>query len=345
MRWIPAPFRPGGRVGGVGAAAYDPDMLLALLIYAYCQGVRSSRQIERRCVSDVAFRVLCAHDVPDHATIARFRAEHEDVFAALFTQVLQVAAVAGLARFGTVAIDGTKIPANASIDANRGREWLEEQVGRILAEARGLDAVSAGGLNDEDGERVPARLRDHSHRAERIRQAAEEVSALARRREQAQRGREEAVLARLRRSEAGGPVVGRIPDGLHRLAEAQAHLAREVAEHQAKLDRHAAIVAAGKRPMGRPPVAMEQSSRVLRAQRVVQAAIDAQAKTAVAGKPRGAAFKHRKPKNLPGMVANTTDPQSRIMATRKGFLQGYNAQIAGQRRSDHRRCCSGTVQQ
>jgi transposase len=98
-----------GRRAGVGAAAYDPDMLLALLIYAYCQGVRSSRQIERRCFTDVAFRVLCAQDVPDHATIARFRADYEDVFAALFTQVLQIAAAAGLARFGTVAIDGTKI--------------------------------------------------------------------------------------------------------------------------------------------------------------------------------------------------------------------------------------------
>lgn len=80
--------------------------------------------------------------------------------------------------------------------------------------------------------------------------------------------------------------------------------------------------------MGRPPVPMEQSSRVLRAQRVVQAAIDAQAKAEAAGEPRGAAFKHRKPKNRPSIVANTTDPQSRIMPTRKGFLQGYNAQIA-----------------
>jgi transposase len=72
---------------GAGRAAYDPDMLLALLIYAYCQGVRSSRQIEQRCITDVAFRVLCAQDIPDHSTIARFRAEHEQAFAHLFTQV------------------------------------------------------------------------------------------------------------------------------------------------------------------------------------------------------------------------------------------------------------------
>jgi transposase len=320
-----------GRRAGVGAASYDPDMLLALLVYAYCQGVRSSRQIERRCVSDVAFRVLCAQDVPDHATVARFRAEHEGVFAALFTQVLQVAAAAGLVRFGTVAIDGTKIAANASIDANRGQEWLEEQVGQILADARRLDAAddaaAAERPNDEDTNRVPARLRDRSHRAERICQAAQEVAELVRRREHVQRVREQAAIARLQRSEAGGPVVGRIPDGPHRLAEAEAHLVREIANHQAKLDRHAAILAAGRRPMGRPPVPMEQSTRVLRARRVVQAAIDAQARTETAAEP-DSAFKHRKPRHLPSVVANTTDPQSRIMPTRRGFLQGYNAQIA-----------------
>jgi transposase len=330
-----------GRRAGVGAASYDPDMLLALLVYAYCQGVRSSRQIERRCVSDVAFRVLCAQDVPDHATVARFRAEHEGVFAALFTQVLQVAAAAGLVRFGTVGIDGTKIAANASIDANRGQEWLEEQVGQILADARRLDAaddaVAAERPNDEDTNRVPARLRDRSHRAERIGQAAQEVAELVRRREHVQREREQAAIARLQRSEAGGPVVGRIPDGPHRLAEAEAHLVREIANHQAKLDRHAAILAAGKRPMGRPPVLMGQSTRVLRARRVVQAAIDAQARTETAAEP-DSAFKHRKPRHLPSVVANTTDPQSRIMPTRRGLSAGIQRANCGHRGS-HDRCC------
>jgi transposase len=94
-------------------------MLLGLLIYAYCQGVRSSRQIERLCWTDVAFRVLCAQDVPDHAAIARFRAGCQEAFASLFVQVLLVAGKAGLARFGTVAIDGTKIAANASVAALR----------------------------------------------------------------------------------------------------------------------------------------------------------------------------------------------------------------------------------
>jgi Transposase DDE domain len=80
--------------------------------------------------------------------------------------------------------------------------------------------------------------------------------------------------------------------------------------------------------MGGPPVPIEQSTRVLRARRVVQAASHAQGKAASAGESKAAAFKHRKPKHLPNVVANTTDPQSRIMPTRTGFLQGYNAQIA-----------------
>src|SRR5271157_3084654 len=118
-------------------------------------------------------------------------------------------------------------------------------------------------------------------------------------------------------------MVGRIPDGPHRLAEAQAHLAREIAMHQTKLDRYARLVAAGKKPMGRPPVPMQDSTRVQRAQRVVEAARTAEQRR-TAQTTRAAAGK----KTLPSVVANTTDPQSRIMPTRKGFLQGYNAQLA-----------------
>ncbi|WP_326564181.1 transposase [Micromonospora peucetia] len=117
-------FEASRRRGGVGAAGYDPRMLLTLLVYAYCRGVRSSRQVERRCHTDVAFKVLCTADIPDHATIARFRAGSGHAFAGLFEQVLMIAARAGLARFGTIAIDGTKIPASASIDANRGQDGL-----------------------------------------------------------------------------------------------------------------------------------------------------------------------------------------------------------------------------
>src|SRR5215212_2196386 len=142
------------RRGGAGAAGYDPRMLLGLLIYAYCQGVRSSRQIERLCLTDVAFRVLCAQDGPDHTTIARFRAEGQEAFVDLFSQVLMIAARAGLGRFGTVAIDGTKIAANASIDANRGKDWLDRHAADMVAEADRTDrAEKAAASENPDDDR------------------------------------------------------------------------------------------------------------------------------------------------------------------------------------------------
>lgn len=169
------------RLGGAGTAGYDPRMLLALLVYAYCRGVRSSRQIERLCDTDVAFRVLCAQDVPDHCTIARFRVECQEAFIELFTQVLLVAGRAGLAKFGTVAIDGTKIPANASIDANRSHEWLAAKVEQMVTQAEqtdvGEDAAEARGDEQNRVDRVPAVLGDRTRRAERIRRAAQEVTA------------------------------------------------------------------------------------------------------------------------------------------------------------------------
>ncbi|MGB1225089.1 MAG: transposase, partial [Mycobacterium sp.] len=261
------------RRGGAGAAGYDPRMLLALLIYAYCQGVRSSRQIERMCVTDVAFRVLCAQDGPDHVTIARFRCEARDVFTDLFSQVLMIAAGAGLGRFGTVAIDGTKIAANASIDANHGKQWFDQRTTELVTEAEDTDRdedTTAAGVVDAGQDRVPAELSDRTRRAERIRQGAQELKAELQRRARADEDRHAAAAARRQRSEQGEPVVGRIPNGPHRLPEARAHLAREIAAHQAKLDRYARLIAEGRKSMGRPPVAMEDSTRVQRAQRARQ---------------------------------------------------------------------------
>jgi hypothetical protein len=89
-------------------------MMLSLLLYAYARGERSSRGIERRCVEDVAYRVIAAQQAPDHATIARFRVRHEEALAELFTEVLSLCKEAGLVKVGLIAIDGTKVHANAS---------------------------------------------------------------------------------------------------------------------------------------------------------------------------------------------------------------------------------------
>jgi Transposase domain (DUF772) len=108
----------------VGAAGTTRACCWAL--YGYCRGVRSSRQIERLCGTDVAFRVLCAQDVPDHCTVARYRANGQDGFTSLFTQVLMIAGRVGLARFGTVAIDGTRsqrTPRSTPTGAGSGSRW------------------------------------------------------------------------------------------------------------------------------------------------------------------------------------------------------------------------------
>ncbi|MGW3985198.1 transposase [Streptomyces mirabilis] len=143
-------------LGGVGRRAYDPRMMLALLIYAYADGIRSSRQIERLCRTDVAMRVICALQVPDHTAIARFRQMHQGSVRdrqmhqgsvrELFTQVLLICAKAGLGRLGTIAIDGTKVAANASRAASCRRAWLQEQVNAITAEAAAVDEAEAAAL-------------------------------------------------------------------------------------------------------------------------------------------------------------------------------------------------------
>lgn len=113
---------------------------MSLLLYAYCLGIRSSRQIERACVVDVAFRVITANQKPDYSTICRFRKENEEKLADLFTAVLQLCAQAGLVKVGVVALDGTKMKGNASLAANRTYKYLEEEVKRMLQEAEEKDA-------------------------------------------------------------------------------------------------------------------------------------------------------------------------------------------------------------
>src|SRR3954453_21819616 len=127
------PFYAPYRVDGRSRPAYEPAMMVALLLYAYACGIRSSRVIERACVEDVAFRVLAAQRRPDHATIARFVERHEDAIAGLFGEVLTLCARSGLAKVGVIAVDGTKVHANAPRDANVDYEQLARE---ILQEAK-----------------------------------------------------------------------------------------------------------------------------------------------------------------------------------------------------------------
>jgi transposase len=162
------PFYASYRADGHGAAAHDPQMMVALTLYAYATGERSSRRIERRLREDVAFRVIAAGQMPDHATIARFRARHTDALAALFTGVLGLCAKAGLASAAVVAVDGTKVAADASGHQTKDHEEIARE---ILAEAGRIDAAEDELYGDRRGDELPEELATHGGRKAWIREA------------------------------------------------------------------------------------------------------------------------------------------------------------------------------
>ena len=182
----------GRNIGGAGRAGYDPDMLLTLLIWAWAQGVRSSRVIERLCTRDVACRVICAGDAPDHVTISRFRAQTAGACEDLFASVLALCARLGMGQLGVVAIDSVKIASNASLAANRCEDGLRraaaEQSDIDRAKARQLAATAAAEHAATDaaeddlygsgsGDEMPEDLVDPSSRARRIAEAIAQLKA------------------------------------------------------------------------------------------------------------------------------------------------------------------------
>jgi transposase len=240
------PFQAAYRADGVGQAAFQPHMMVALLLYAYCQGIRSSRQIERLCQRDVAFRVVAGNLAPDHATIARFRQRHAEALAGLFTDILRLCKEAGLVKVGLVALDGTKIAASAALEANRTYETIRAEVEAMLREAESKD-VDEGRLfgPERRGDELPEGMRDRRSRLERLKQCRERLEGEA---------------------------------------------AAEAAEHARKLEARATKEAeAGQKLRGRKPKPVSETPE-------------------------------------PGAKANVTDPDSRIMKTRRGYVQAYNAQ-------------------
>ena len=149
------PFYADYRDDGHGRPAHDPAMMVAVLLYAYAIGERSSRRIERRCIEDVATRVITANRAPDHTTIARFRQRHQDALGGLFGEVLALCAEAGLVEVGVIAIDGTKVHANASERATRDYEQIARE---ILAEADAVDREEDERFGARRGDELPEQL-------------------------------------------------------------------------------------------------------------------------------------------------------------------------------------------
>src|SRR3954447_20926923 len=167
-----AAFYAAYREDGHGRAAYEPAMTLALVLYCWARGTRSSRAIERACVDDVACRVIAAQQRPDHATIARFVERHERALAGVFGEVLALCADAGLASVGVIAIDGTKVHANA----NRDRAMDYEEIARaIVEEAMATDAAETAVLGDRRGDELPEILTTRQGREGWLRDARQRL--------------------------------------------------------------------------------------------------------------------------------------------------------------------------
>jgi transposase len=239
-------FEAAYKVGKAGQAPFAPRVLLALLIYAYAHGTRSSRAIERLCGRDAGFRFIVGSAVPDHTVIARFRRRHVDRMRAVFLAVLELCREAGLVRLGLVALDGTRVKADAALDANRTARRLEAEIARMLAEAEAVDAREDRRFGDRRGDELPVGLTGAADRRARLAACKEKLA--------------------------------------RRAAEA-------AARQRAKVEARAAEErTTGRRKRGRKP------------------------------KPPDAAVD-------PDAVANVTDPDSGVMKTRRGWVQGYNAQL------------------
>ena len=176
-------FRRRYRADGHGRAAFDPELMVALLLYAYSQGERSSRVIEKRCVRDVGYRVVTGGLRPDHATIARFRARHEKALGGLFSQVLRLLAAEGMVSLGLLSLDGTKLAGNVTQKANQTLPQIE----KILAEAAAADAAEDAAEARNPQPATPRALARRAERRERLAAARDRLVAEDQARRDAQR--------------------------------------------------------------------------------------------------------------------------------------------------------------
>jgi transposase len=297
--------------GCTGRPPYQPEMMVALLLYAYCCGIRSSRRIEAHCRTDAAFRVICGGLVPDHATIARFVVDHERALEGLFVEGLRLCAAAGLADLKVVALDGTKLAADASLARNRDGDWIRREVTKLMALTGEDGPPAAAGIDALPDMEPVAEISSPAGRLARLQAALEviEVQDAAAQAEAARTAHAAAVEA-----EQGRQVTGRKPK-----KEPLAVLARAQGDHAVASERLQRMLAAqaakheaaqrGEKLKAPPPCRIKTAKDALTRAETRLAA----ARTAVEEAPHKAR-------------ANITDPDSRIMSTKDGWVQGYNAQ-------------------
>jgi transposase len=312
-----AAFYAAYRADGHGRAAYEPSLMVALVLYAFAGAQRSSRAIERHCRQDVAYRVITGNLIPDHATIARFVCRHERALGELFGEVLRLCDRAGLVRSGVVSIDGTRIAGNASPEVNHEFDRIARE---IVAETRATDEAEDELYGDARGDELPEQLRTPEGRREFFCQA----------RQQLRREENDSGLTEEPEAEASEEVPLEF-DAARIVARTQG---REgwLREGKRQLERH--------RWRHPDPIARRRRERLLLAAERLDGELEverraneayahyrANARDRLGRRPGGRADPHRPPE-LPAGKVNTTDPDSRSIPIGFGFVQGYNAQAA-----------------
>jgi transposase len=300
------------RSDGHGRAAYEPAMMVALVLYAYATGQRSSRAIERHCRQDIAYRVISANHVPDHATVARFVVRHEAALAGLFGSVLALCARAGLVCIGVVAIDGTKLAANASREANFDCERIARE---IVAEAKATDEAEDERYGEARGDELPEELRTSEGRRRWLREATQALDAELTDPSQpvAEPAEEPPSMPRGRALDQGRR--GWHRDARQRLDERREREARPIARSRT------ARLAESKRRLEEELRAEREANEAYEAYRARGISRDGRRFGGDLPKP------HRVPDTPVGKI-NTTDPDSRLLKVTGGYVQGYNAQAA-----------------
>jgi hypothetical protein len=288
-------------------------MMVALLLYAYATGQRSARAIERHCRQDIAYRVITANRVPDHATVARFVCRHERALGELFGSVLTLCARAGLVSTGVVAIDGTKLAANASREVNSDYERIARE---IVAEAKATDEAEDELFGEARGDELPEELRTSEGRRRWLAEAKQALDAertTAPSQPVAEPADETPSMPRGRALDQGRR--GWRRDARQRLDERREREARPI-------------------PRSREARLAESKRRLeeeLQAEREANEAYEAYRARGISRDGRrfggGPPTPHRVPDTPAGKI-NTTDPDSRLMKVTGGYVQGYNAQAA-----------------
>jgi hypothetical protein len=285
--------------------------VLALLLYAYARGSRSSRGIERACREDVVYKLITAMRVPDHSTIAEFRRRHERPIAELFSSVLELCEEAGLVEVGVISIDGTKIRANASRGANRTYEKL---VADILKEAEETDRWEDGLFGADRGDEPPEHLRTEEGRRAAFKAAKERLAAKAGRSEEPEVARFEL--------DPEFSTTGQGRRAWHREGRKELQRQREQAAKPIAGSRPARLLETLDR--------LEENHQVeIQANTAYEAWRAARAAGGVSGQKLGMPPKPFTPSPAPEGVMNKTDHDSRMMRTEgQPTVQGYNAQAA-----------------